>query len=552
MKYLSLLFSGLFVLLLICNSYSQISKKGLPPSFEENINNNLHPEFVIPAPDVQKLMDEDEFTDKHGIAMRFAVSTNTTIDLAKEGAWLSLNDGSKICRLAIHSDNAQALILYYKEFVIPEDGNLYLYGDNKKQVIGAFTDLNNKNGGAFATEMIYGETTILEYHQPYGTNEQPEIIIGELSYVYRTAERISGDKGFGGSDTCEVNIGCPEGDNWQDQAKGVARIIVKQGSSSVWCSGSLLNNTREDLTPYFFTADHCGPNASPNDYDSWIFYFKYQGDACDNPPVDTTFNSFTIVGASKIAASGGSGFESDFKLLLLNDPVPEHYQPYFNGWSAIEDPSPEGVTIHHPQGDIKKISTYNQPLVSTNWGSVPNTHWRVVWAETETNWGVTEGGSSGSPLFNNNGLIVGHLTGGDASCSFVTGPDYYGKFSWSWDQTGTGPTTKLKPWLDPDNTGILELGGAVSVEDVQTKHPAIRIFPNPSSGITHLDFGTNFHDSNIHVFVLDISGRMVYETSSGVDNSGLISMDLTHLRKGVYFVVIKNGQNESQTIKLIR
>jgi PKD repeat protein len=73
---------------------------------------------------------------------------------------------------------------------------------------------------------------------------------------------------------------------------------------------------------------------------------------------------------------------------------------------------------------------------------------------------VTEGGSSGSPIFNNSGRIVGDLTGGGSYCSTPTSPDLYGKFSYSWDQNGSTAAERLKDWLDPDNTGITTLDGA--------------------------------------------------------------------------------------------
>lgn len=542
----------IFTVLFNFNVKAQISERSPLPSAEYYIENNLYPEIAVDAPDVKTLLDEDAFTDKYGIAMRFAVSTRVSIDLAEKGKWLKLNDGSSICRLAIRSDEAVALIMYYDEFNIPEGGMLFLYGNNKKQVIGAFTQNNNKNGGAFATEMIYGNTTVLEYFQPSPGLPKPNIVIGEVSYVYRAAHPVYPAKGFGGADTCEVNVNCPEGDEWQEQAGGVARIIVKQGASSVWCTGSLLNNTRFDHTPYFFTADHCGPNASANDYDSWIFYFKYQGQECENPTSDTSFNSYTMVGASKIAAAGGAGVLSDFKLLLLNESVPLDYDPFYNGWSAINEPSPNGVTIHHPQGDVKKISTYVEPLVSTNWGSTPNTHWKVLWSETETNWGVTEGGSSGSPIFNDEGLVVGHLTGGDASCNFLTGPDYYGKFSYSWDQIGTSSDTQLKPWLDPDNTGVLKIGGLVKINESHSTGASPSIYPNPSTGIVYLDMNTEDQEDLMNISILDISGRKVLQKSYHPIQVDKPEINLSHLENGVYFVFLQFKNKNSRTIKLIK
>lgn len=531
--------------------HAQISEKSKPQSMLQNIQNDIFPQINIQAPDVKTLQNQDAFTDKHGIAMRIAVCTPASINFIETGTWLKLTGGGRICRLAISSTEAQALVLYYKDFKLPAGGKLFLYNQSKTQVVGAFTSFNNRNGGKFATEMIYGETTILEYYQPAGTVALPSIQIEEVAYVYRTAENIFAQRGFGGSDTCEVNVNCPEGDNWQDQAKGTVKILIKKNGQGVeLCSGSLINNTRQDHTPYLLTADHCGITATPEDLDQWVFYHKYQGPGCENPDNDLAFNSFTMVGATKVAAAGGSGYESDFKLLRLNESVPLSYDPYYNGWSAVDEPATSGVSIHHPQGDIKKISTYNQPLRSTNWGSVPNTHWEVSWTQTQTNWGVTEGGSSGCPIFNSEGLIVGQLTGGDAGCNNVTGPDYYGKFSHSWNKIGDSQLTRLQPWLDPDNSGIEILTGLVAIDEKQDKINTIVIYPNPTSGLVFVDFGS-MKGEKAEISVSDLSGRIVSTSLANLTQTHMHEIDLRNFKPGVYFVSVKSD-NGVFTQKLIR
>ena len=144
----------------------------------------------------------------------------------------------------------------------------------------------------------------------------------------------------------------------------------------------------------------------------------------------------------------------------MNHYIPVSYAPYYNGWNRINSASPSGVSIHHPDGDIKKISTYTSALVSVTWFGPPDAHWRVTWTTTTNGLGVTEPGSSGSPIFDNNGRIVGTLSGGMSACDVGgagpgTGPDkpdYYGKFSYHWLSNGASSSQRLKPWLDPDNT----------------------------------------------------------------------------------------------------
>ena len=138
--------------------------------------------------------------------------------------------------------------------------------------------------------------------------------------------------------------------------------------------------------------------------------------------------------------------------------------------------------IHHPQGDIKKISTYTVPLMQTIWtGGSKLAHWQVNWSKTANGHGTTEGGSSGSPIFDSQGLLVGTLTGGDSSCDSLDLllPDYYGMFSYSWDKNGTDSNEVLKYWLDPDNTNTMTLNGwSVGLEDQQI-YGRISVYPNP-------------------------------------------------------------------------
>ena len=138
------------------------------------------------------------------------------------------------------------------------------------------------------------------------------------------------------------------------------------------------------------------------------------------------------------------------------------WNPYYNGWDKSGTASSSGVGIHHPAGDAKKISTYTTTLGTGTWpnGGMSSAHWTVKWASTTNGYGCVEGGSSGSPLFDNNKRVIGTLTGGNSDCSNQsTATDYYGKFSKHWDANGTSNDKKLQPWLDPLGTNPTTLDG---------------------------------------------------------------------------------------------
>jgi PKD repeat protein len=102
-------------------------------------------------------------------------------------------------------------------------------------------------------------------------------------------------------------------------------------------------------------------------------------------------------------------------------------------------------------------------MISSTWWNGTPSHWRVSWAETENGLSIMEGGSSGSPIFDQDGLIMGDLSGGYTSnaCDNPS-PAWFGKVWYSWDQMGTTPATRLKDWLDPTNTGLYKLPGLSS------------------------------------------------------------------------------------------
>ncbi|MBM3434663.1 MAG: T9SS type A sorting domain-containing protein [Bacteroidetes bacterium] len=552
-----LIIAGIFVLLFSHFADSQITSKGIPWSFEDKSFTGDNPLITVAAPDISTLEIEDLINDSLNLPHRFMEIIPVDIDLLAGGSISVHKEGGRIYRLKIQSQGALAISLYFDRFYLACGTKLFLYDESRRQLKGAFTENNNDSGGLFATELIHGNTVILELDADEGTEENTVISISGFGYAYREIPEYRDNKGFGGSDFCEINVKCaPEGNNWQTVKSGVVRIQVKVSGSAYWCSGSLLNNVRNDKTPYILTADHCafqlGHYSSNSDLMQWLFYFNYESATCEDP--DTEPELLSMLGATKIANGGDHGNTgSDFYLVLLNQNVPQSYQPYFIGWSAINEASQNGVTIHHPEGDIKKISTYNQLLETTNWfNNTVQSHWKVFWTETDNGWGVTEGGSSGSPLFNSAGRIIGTLTGGYSACESagVVGPDkpdYYGKFSYHWESNGSADTVQLKPWLDPDNTGIAFIDGLqVGLpENLSGNSCDIFLYPNPAEDVINLNF-INFEPSKIEIEFMDITGRTVERKL--LDYPPVqVHFDLRSYSPGIY--MIRLNYNDDRILK---
>ncbi len=522
---------------------SQIDRGGYPKSFSSERFNSNFQKIEVHA-DRSSISLSEKSNEGGIVPHKIGFTINTDLSPVNSGTWFTLDNGDKVWKLAIHSSGAEALAVYFKNFELPDDAELFLYNETKNQFIGAFTSDNYSADGYFGTELIEGDVVILEYFVSASSAEKTPFIISELGYVYRDSG-FGTYKGFNHSGSCEINVNCSEGQDWQQQKKGVARIQVKEGSGLSWCTGSLINNTRNNFTPYFLTANHCGPASSAADYSSWIFYFNYESEDCNDPATEPSIN--TMTGASLIARTENDvTIASDFKLLLLNQEVPEEYDPYFNGWSRSLEASNSGVTIHHPSGDIKKISSYTSPLVSSNYDATSDNpdgmYWRVIWSETASGHGVTEGGSSGAPIFNLDGKIVGALTGGLASCNNLTAPDYYGKFSYSWESNDVTDDRKLQPWLDPDNTGVEDISGV--------QYNSVLFIPDFEADMVVIPIGGSLTFSDLS---MGSPTQWAWTFEGGIPGSSTLQIppSITYQTAGVYDVTlqISNSFNNESIIK---
>lgn len=450
----------LFISPFVSGVSAQISQPSTPWSKIFPLNTRVW-ETEIPNPDIQQLIAEDTIPEKSGTFYRVGIQIPLRINPFKMGTWDEIPGQGLVWRIVIHCNTAKAISLYFTDFQLPDQGRLFVYGTKTRKLLGAFTSFNNHESGIFATDYIEGENVILEYNQDGFNMPEKMFELAELGFFYRGVG-TNQNKSFGDSESCEVNVNCsPEGDNWQAQKRGVVRVSLVAGGNMGFCSGSVINNTAQDCTPYILTADHCGGDATTSEYLQWVFYFNYESPDCSNPASEGTLASQSMSGCELVAHGGAGGTAgSDFHLLKLNDDIPDAYNTYFNGWNRIDQGAISGVSIHHPSADIKKISTYNSTLTTSDWnGSGYPSHWTVTWIATTNGHGVTEGGSSGSPIFDQDGLIVGDLTGGSSYCSTPTSPDRYGKLSYSWESNGSTAQEQLKPWLDPINSGDSILQG---------------------------------------------------------------------------------------------
>jgi hypothetical protein len=507
--------------------------------------------------DVKKLQWEDSITTKNGSPLRVAIAIPVDIDIKNNGKWTTLADSSKIWQQTVTARNAEGLIISYKDFYIPKGGKLFIYNKDRSHVLGAYTHKTFEQGGSFATESIAGDSFTLEYLESKNSSEEPRIAIESIGYMYNKSILANGfpDPGLNTStQKCNINVNCEDGKNWQNQKRGIVLFFVLQYRAWVACTGSLINNTSQDAKPYVLTASHCFDQGPDIQFDKLIVYFNHEFSGCSNQNVAPTTQS--LVGATPLVYTPLNGGSDSFLFKINTTGIPKEWKPYYNGWDRSNTPAQSGVIIHHPNMDVKKITTYVKPVTSgtfaganetgTNISGAKDAHWEAIYDGR----GVTEGGSSGSPLFNQKGLIVGTLTGGSSYCNSPLSSDFYGKIWYGWDQFYSQDPTwcgqcdqQLKTYLDPLNKGVQTLSaydpnGTVGIEEEFIQPTQLAIFPNPTDDILHINANAIIRS----IKIVNMQGKLVFDKKNY--SSSTTQVIVENWNKGVYTITVETDDRK--------
>ncbi len=434
MKYLYLFIITLF---LSFSANAQLSTQEMPRSMRGNLQKRSiqPPSATLPAIPAEKLLKEDE---EFPTPFRYAKVSALQVDILSEAEQTKVENGT-VYLFKIEGHNAFSLQTTFEPFYLPQGYELYLYNEN--MTLGAFTSKNNKPYKSLTIQDIPGNELTVELFVPaHASADNAALTLSRVSQAYRDIFSTKATK-----ETIFIDVNCEEGDNWQLEKHAVAKMTYQRDDGSYLCTGALVNNTAEDGTPYFLTAYHCLNTIESAT--TLVTYFNYERNDCNG----TASNGLSLSGASLKSTLA----DSDFTLLLLDETPTPAYKPYYAGWDRTENEPNLTIGIHHPGGDYKKISVDFDPAFSydqeISWQgdvvSPPNSHWVL-----EFDRGATAGGSSGSPLFNQHGKIIGQLHGGSE------GIDFYGKFSYSWSKIPSAPRS-LYLWLDPAFSGVKKLDG---------------------------------------------------------------------------------------------
>ena len=416
-------------------------------------NNGLNDIKIISMDpvDVESLRIEDEASNQG--PMRYAHAFDVNINFFEHATHQLLDNGDHFWIMRIQSDDAVGMKLYFDQFYIPDTATLNIYTDDMLE--GPLNSENNHIDSEFSHRLLQGDIITIEYYQPNAVSENAILNINKVYHAYKD---ILGFYDTNSERNCGANVACDSG-TFSDQIKSV--IFLDMGGYI--CSAALINNATYDLTPYVLTANHCVEPENPGEHNYFTFYFRHQSSSCSGS--NGNYN-YSRTGSTLRA----SYYYTDFALLEMDYDPASSFDAYYAGWNRSASTPQISAGIHHPGGQPKKINYDNNDYASSDGWYSSNTHWRLNWDE-----GGTEGGSSGSPLFNDDKLIVGQLHGGSGECG--SGTDYYGKVSSSWNGGGTS-TTRLKDWLDPNNSGVTFVMGTYDGEGGGAPHEVTLNSPN--------------------------------------------------------------------------
>lgn len=450
---------------------SQISYGGEPLLLNtSSLRNSFETTFIeMPSFDLDSVLRSDNIQGETR-GYKFAHKFHTQIKRGVDGNEIILPDGTKVWQVAIKSEKAYSINLLFTEFDIPEGGKLFIYNTDYSHIIGSFDHRNNNPRKILPTRPVAGDAIIIEYSEPENVDYPGKLTIGEVNHDYVDIL----DENFLRSEptidkpefACMPDALCTEAD-----ANIIRSTVLIITNGNIGCSGTLVNNTKNDQTPYLLTAVHCMHSTSipvfpqePQFYEekagTIVAFFNYNRQICDSKMKAAEEMSLAIT-YPRVIIEG-----KDIALLEFQEKPPLYYNAYYAGWNV--EPignQPPYTNIHHPAGAVKKYGITKKDLAPVSLGAPfePSNHWMVEsWDE-----GSTYPGSSGSPLFDKNNLLVGGLSGGFSECinsNPNNQPDAFFALYKGWPD-------QLKTYLDPLNTGAKKLQGL----DPNKKDPFIRI-----------------------------------------------------------------------------
>lgn len=373
------------------------------------------------------------------------------------GKWNSFSKTYNTWILKLKTSGAYGISLVLADINLKAGEKLFIY--NLHGVHGPFEKGNLPSSGILPLNYLEGDEIVIEFNTLRHLKKRGSFVIETVSHGFvnifeKDAPISSSNQKVNQSKSCYT---CLDGDFWQKNKRSVVKMVIFQENTTIMCTGTLINNTAQDEKPYILSAQHC--ISSQSEADRAVFTFDYDDSNCDGLTKST---NKTFLGAQYRA----SLYENDFSLVELYYRVPLGFNPYFAGWDISDRFIDRVSCIHHPLGGVKKISVRNDYVDQSDYveSIKPPRSENAFWHVEKWDVGITEGGSSGGPLFNKNQHVIGTLTGGSSRCEYPY-HDYFARLSQSWEPSDD-VDRQLKHWLDPLSSGVTVLNGRDPFEGI--------------------------------------------------------------------------------------
>lgn len=486
----------------------------LPPSRPQSRGTALaRPTSLVLAPPTAEELQQAAPASQGLRTFTFAVERPVTQTTPTLGEYARDTEGRYVWRATITAPRAKSIGLRLGSYALPAGGALFVHSA-QSPATGALTEAHNRPDSLLQIAPIASQAVELLYEFPEGTTSADlrlPFVVESAFYGFRDLHAARADEDFAQPGepfydhpvitlqdlACAPNV-LAYPDAWKETHSTLLLIVGGTSASS----GALINNTRQDGTPYVLTAAHCLNGlfqllgdlpAVRRNAATTVFFFGFQS------PLERG----NIRGSEEQSLSGASlvGYSEDSEMCLLRieglptdasgqRAIPTAYQPYFAGWNRSATPQGPFVGIHHPGGSTKRYNRSSDTSLQRDdyhltyrdaFGGLADVSWYGKhWLLNAWRIGMTASGSSGSPLFDKDGLIIGALTGGASSCASPFDDRYWSLVgAWSAETPGSSTMSYLSPWLDPTGSGATTCPG-LDPYAPRTIQRLSAIYPDPN------------------------------------------------------------------------
>lgn len=463
------------------------------------------------------------------IPMQTAEPVEVDYNTVNDGTWEVLPSGDHLWRLRIVSPGAYFAAVTLGAFDPPSSAEVRVYSPDGGYERGPYTQADARASGRLWVPKVGGEEVVVEARVSASQVDDLYFEVSYLHHGYRPIIHTPDSPCWPhcvGSLGCNIDVACMEGDPWADPGeeipsllpsgadwgavkRSVGQLDIANGHCN--CTGTLVNNTGEDQKLLFFTASHCFRNCGALEepeidglMETVQVYWNFENSMCR----DYTTSIKPEMGNGSVHWVTGPGamrlmeWTNSFDFILLELESSHHdvdcFAAAFAGWDRSQENAIEVVGIHHPKAAEKRVSLDS--------GGSDHSGGHQMWPASgegggSFEYGRIQKGSSGSPLFNESGLVVGAAASnpcGNAGCEDclgnqvddVTNPDYaswhgstYSRLKGLWLDTGytynasghdtlgeildpvtNGDETQLGMW-DPYPAGDCDGDGHLNLDD---------------------------------------------------------------------------------------